>query len=45
MKESKREIVGWAGALLACAGLGWIYPPLTPISLGCFLIFLAARGR
>ncbi len=45
MKEHAREILGWAGAAIASLGLGWIYPPLTPISLGCFLIFIAVRGR
>ena len=45
MKESKRELLGWAGALMASLGLGWIYPPLTPISLGCFLIIVAVRAR
>jgi len=45
MKESWREILGWTGAAIASVGLGWIYPPLTPISIGCFLIFIAVRAR
>jgi hypothetical protein len=45
MKEHMRDILGWTGAALASLGLGWIYPPLMPISLGCFLVFVAVRGR
>jgi hypothetical protein len=45
MKDSPREILGWAGAVMASFGLGWIYPPLTLISLGCFLIFVAVKAR
>ena len=45
MKESWREVLGWAGAAIASLGLGWIYPPLTPISIGCFLVFVAVRSH
>ena len=45
MSEPRREILGWAGVMLVCAGLGWIYLPLAPIALGCVLVIVAVRGR
>ena len=45
MKESWREVLGWAGVGLVSVGLVWIYAPLTPIALGCFLVFVAVRRR
>ena len=45
MRESLREVLGWTGVGLVSLGLGWIYAPLTPIAIGCFLVFAAVRGR